>query len=422
MSFYCEHCHFKNNEVQPAGEMQEQGSRYTFHVSERDDLERQIVKSDTAMMKIEDLDIEIPAGRGRFTNVEGVVREVSKDLEAGQAERQKSDPEVFEKIQAIVNDLGDLVEKANFTVSLDDPAGNSWIEPLPKGSEPKEKYSHQKYARSAEQNLALGLPVAKEEREPGNGAIDTGQEVGLEEVDIIEGQTYELPVHCPGCASPAQMRLQMVNIPYFKQVVLSTTDCQACGYHTTDVKTGGEIPEKGKRIWLEVKTAEDLRRDILKSESCLLKIPECKIEVVPGTMGGRFTTVEGLLAQIRDDLKGSIFDMDAEDVPDSMPAEKKKAWGEFFAQMDRAVKAEMPYTVLLEDPLGSSYCQSFGEPGQDPQIREEDYERTAEEEQELGLADMKTHLNEEGEYVAEPRAYTKDQTQDGEAELDEEKS
>ena len=402
MSFYCDHCHFKNTEIQPAGEIQEQGSKYIFKSSQQDDLERQVVKSDTSVIRIEDLDIEIPAGRGRLTNMEGIMNDVLKDLEAGQKERKQSDPDTYQKIADVVQSLIKLTNSAKFTITLDDPAGNSWIEPSPSASEPKDKFTHKQYPRTPEQNAALGLAETTKETPITSAEVVPQVEGGMEDVDILEGQTYDLPVECPGCTNPAHMLLQMVNIPYFKQVILSTTQCPSCGYHVSDVKTGGEVPAKGKRTRLDVKVPEDLRRDILKSETCLLKIPECKVEVVPGTMGGRFTTVEGLVTQIRDDLRGSIFDTDEQGKADSMPAEKQKAWGEFFEQLDKAAKGEIEYTILMEDPLGSSYCQTFGEPGEDKQVQEEEYERTQEEEEELGLADMKTHRGENGEYVKEP--------------------
>ena len=410
MSFYCEHCHLKNNEIQPAGEIQEQGSKYAFKLSSLDDLERQLVKSDTAILRIEDLLIEVPAGRGRLTNVEGILSEVLKDLEGDQKLRRKEDPKLYKKIDGVVQSLIKMLigGKFPFTISLDDPAGNSWIEPSPTDSKTKGKYTHSQYPRTPEQNEALGLGETSEEQGVGSAEMvpqlqpeDGG---GMEDVDILEGQTYDLPVFCPGCAKPAHMLVQMVHIPHFKQVIVSTTHCDVCGYKTNDVKTGGEVPESGKRIWLHVKDAKDLGRDILKSETCLLKIPECRVEVTPGTMGGRFTTVEGLVTQIRDDLKGSIFDVGEDEVStDSMPSDTKKEWGTFFAQLDKAVKGEIQYTILMEDPLGNSYCQllDLDDSGNDPKVRTQEYERTEEEEEELGLADMKTRLNEKGEYVRE---------------------
>lgn len=414
MSFYCDHCGFKNTEIQSAGEIQEHGIRYTLKMDHLDDMERQIVKSDTAVFRIENLDIEIPAGRGKLTNVEGVLSEVLTDLEAGQGKRKKEESNLFEKIDVIVQLLTGMISGINypFAISLDDPAGNSWIEPSSEDS--SHKYTRTEYPRSSEQNAALGLggeQQMEQKVEVQNGVpiplavpqVQPDESGGMEDVDILEGTTYSLPCACPGCGKSASMNLQMVNIPYFKQVVVSAVVCPACGYKTSDVKTGGEIPEKGQRIWLDVRDPVDLRRDILKSETCMLRIPACKVEVVPGTMGGRFTTVEGLLTQIRDDLRGSIFDIgDAErSGGDSMPDEKKKGWDTFFSQLDKAIKGEIQYTVIMEDPLASSYIQSLNAPDPDPKIRTEDYERTAEEEEDLGLADMRTQRGNNGDYVRE---------------------
>ncbi|MCJ1224865.1 nucleolar zinc-finger protein [Toensbergia leucococca] len=412
MSFYCDHCHFKNTEVQSAGEIQERGGKYVLRLTHLDDMERQVVKSDTAVFRVEELDIEVPAGHGKLTNVEGVLSEILKDLEYGQKQRKKNEPEMYEKIDAIVQPLIKMMLGCRypFTITIDDPAGNSYIEPSPKDTD--SKYLHTQYDRSPEENAALGLgnsevndTVGKNDAEAPKAHIvpqvqaDEGD--GMEGVDILENKMYSLPSNCPGCAHESLLNLQMVNIPYFKQVVISAMVCDKCGYKTNDVKTGGEVPAKGKRIWLEVKNSGDLRRDILKSETCMLKIPACKIEVVPGTMGGRFTTVEGLLTQVRDDLKGSIFDIEDTTGGDSMPAESTKAWREFFSVLEKAINGELSYTILLEDPLANSYVQSLCAPDPDPQIKTEEYERSAEDEEELGLADMKTHMGTDGIYVKE---------------------
>lgn len=42
----------------------------------------------------------------------------------------------------------------------------------------------------------------------------------------------------------------------------------------------------------------------LQSESCRLNIPEIDLELATGTLGGRFTTVEGLLTQVYEELEG----------------------------------------------------------------------------------------------------------------------
>jgi zinc finger protein len=142
-----------------------------------------------------------------------------------------------------------------------------------------------------------------------------------------------------------------------------------------------------------IDTKEDLSRDILKAESCAMSCPELNLSVEPGTLGGRFTTVEGLLTQVRDDLKSSIFD--AGDGGDSMDSPTKQKWTTFFDNLTAAINGEDKFTITLEDPLASSYVQSFTAPEPDPKIKVEDYKRTEAEEEELGLSDMKTEGYEE---------------------------
>ena len=338
----------------------------------------------------------MPAGRGRLTNVEGIISTLLQNLEDGQTEeRKETQTDYYNQIENLaVQPLTKLLNGNNFpcTISLNDPAGNSWIEPSSTDSSTQGKYVHQEYPRTPEQNRNLGLGETDAKEDGG----------GMEDVEILEGKTYDLPTSCPGCTKIAQLLIQKVNIPHFQEVILMNTSCNECGYQTKDVKTGGEVSAKGKRIWLEVKSTKDLHRDILKSESCLLKIPDFELSVEPGTMGGKFTTLEGLLTQLRDDLKSTVYDIGEEATPsDSMAETDKQKWAKFFAQLDKAIAVEISYTVVMEDPLANSYCQNFDVPGpgNDPQLRIEEYDRTEEEENDLGLADMKTKLDENGEYV-----------------------
>ena len=155
------------------------------------------------------------------------------------------------------------------------------------------------------------------------------------------------------------------------------------------------MPESGRRITVSIETREDLTRDILKSESCAMECPELNLNVQPGTLGGRFTTVEGILTQMRDDLHSSIFDTDDDGGGDSMDLGTRGKWETFFAKLTSAIKGETKFTLILEDPLASSYVQSFAAPEPDERVKVEDYQRTDEEEEELGLKDMKTEGYEE---------------------------
>ncbi|OTB01014.1 hypothetical protein M426DRAFT_64833 [Hypoxylon sp. CI-4A] len=381
MSFSCDKCGFSNSEIQSAGTIQPKGSSYILRLTDLADFERSVIKSDTAIVKFIELDLEVPAGRGQLTNVEGLLRTIMDDLELGQEARKEQAPEVYAKIDEIITKGRSMLagESFPFRLSVDDPAGNSWITPNMRDG--VGKWEKHEYVRTPEQNEALGL-----------GATETtdGTVPGTEEDDIIPDQVYEFPATCPGCMRPCTTNMKMVDIPHFKAVVLMSTVCADCGYRSNDVKTGGAIPELGKKITLKVETAEDLARDILKSESCALECPELNLQVNPGTLGGRFTTVEGLLTQVRNDLHNQIFETGSSEGGDSLSTDDRSQWNSFFEGIDAAIKGDKKFTVILTDPLASSYVQKAVDPDQeDPQLTTEDYERTEEEEEDLGLRDMK---------------------------------
>lgn len=438
MSFRCEHCGFQNNEIQAAGSIQMRGTHYELRLTALDDFSRQVVKADTAVAKFVEIDIEIPAGRGQLTNIEGLLSGIVEDLEMGQDARKEQQPEVWAKINEVVAKAKAMLagEAFPFRVSLDDPAGNSWIAPdLHDGVG---KWEKREYLRTTEQNTALGLVDTGAEggdsAEGGTMTSSTGMATGVsgsdgvipaggqgrlnENDDIIPNEVYTFPASCPACVHPCITHMKMVDIPHFQQVVLMSTLCDQCGYRSNDVKTGGAIPVKGRRITLKVNNPLDLARDILKSESCALECPELNLSVNPGTLGGRFTTVEGLLAQVRDDLHNQIFQADdttkkaAASVPgpaaagssaaeaanaaneggDSLSGDERSRWNSFFEGLDNAIAGKRPFTIVLEDPLASSYVQSLADDPRQPdaQMTVAEYDRTAEEEEELGITDMKT--------------------------------
>lgn len=391
MSFSCEHCHTQNNEIQAAGTVQLKGTHYELRLTHLDDFERQVVKSDTATIKFIELDLEIPAGRGQLTNVEGLLSGVVDDLELGQEARKEQQPEVYPKIAEIIT-RGRAMLAGNafpFRLYIDDPAGNSFIAPDLKDG--VGKWEKREYIRTPEQNAALGLGDSGGDGDA-SGPVPTQ---GLTtDGDIIPNEVYSFPATCPGCMHPCTTHMKMVDIPHFKQVVIMSTVCDDCGYRSNDVKTGGEIPAKGEKITLRVDDAIDLARDILKSETCGLECPELSLEVNPGTLGGRFTTVEGLLTQVRNDLHSQIFE--AAGGGDSLATNQKSQWATFFENLDIAIRGDKAFTIILTDPFASSFVQPLVDPpAPDPKITREYYQRTEEEEEELGLKDMKTEGYEE---------------------------
>ena len=238
VSFFCPHCGNRNNEIQSAGQIQPKGCIYTIHVTNVEDLNRQVVKSEHATITIPEIQLTIPNKRGQLTTVEGVLSDTLRDLELGQPLRKHTQPEVHDRIQSICDrlrkilgeekvvqaegedkeeeavpdnnglrshgpvggsyELQDKDEKRTFapiTMKMDDPSGNSFVEFMGaiegKGMSDA-KWSKRDYPRTTEQNTDLGLglqeqPTAQEDAEKdtreggigtkgGSSAVEEGRE------------------------------------------------------------------------------------------------------------------------------------------------------------------------------------------------------------------------------------------------------
>lgn len=408
MSFECPHCGLKNSEIQPAAQIAEKGSRYVFKIENKDDFNRQVVKSETATCMFPELELEIPPERGLLTNIEGLLSEMVENLQSDQPARKESQPEIHDKIAAFIEKVQKCLNAEEgslpLTFYVDDPAGNSWIEYTP--GQPGHKWSMYEYNRTAEQNVFLGLISADEvaqhkqlEREQKKAATDNNVSSNLEndnprstgftsdntDIENFENEVQTFHATCSSCYKPCSTHMKTVNIPHFKDVIIMSTVCEHCGFKSNEVKTGGEIPPKGRKVTLKVTDPDDLARDILKSETCGMKIAELNLDLTPGTLGGRFTTIEGLLDQVYEELHTRVFTQTS----DSMDEETKQRWSSFFAKLQDAAQGKIGFTIVMEDPLASSYIQNVYAPDNDPNMIIEDFERTHQQNEDLGLNDMK---------------------------------
>ncbi|CAL1714821.1 unnamed protein product [Somion occarium] len=389
MSFHCEHCGFSNNEIQTAGTIRH--------------LNRQIVKSEKCTVIIPEWELTIPPSRGQLTTVEGLIRDIATDLSLDQPLRQIQNEVAYAKIQGIIDAikevLGDVEDEDEneaeevkqkpraaeidapmkpFTVILDDPAGNSFIEFY--GSMADPKWNMRTYHRSRQQNIDLCLIDPNAEPQPEAPTIENAEELPGQGLEGENEELFVFPGTCSSCGHRCDTLIKKVNIPYFKDVLIMSTNCEACGYRDNEVKSGSAISPQGKRITLKVEDRDDLSRDILKSESAGLQIPEIDLVLQPGTLGGRFTTLEGILDQVYEELSEKVFS-DAK-VGDS-------AFENFLQRLKQVKTAEQPFTVILDDPLANSYIQSLYAPDPDPNMTIESYDRTWEQNEALGLNDMK---------------------------------
>lgn len=315
MSFACDHCGFQNNEIQSGAEIKVKAIKFKLLVKEPSDLNRRIVKSDYSAVRIEELDFEIPAKsqKGEVTTVEGVIDRVVTGLNQDQEQRRKEHPEAADQIDQFIRKLEGLKElKAPFTLILDDISGDAHIE-NPNAPHPDPNVTCEHYARNLDQNHMLGIferseidkpAVVDEEKklqEENNEMMKPIAE-GAWPLEELHGEVLTFPTNCSNCMAACETNMKVTSIPHFKDVVIMATTCERCGVRTNEVKSGGGIEEKGVKIEVRVASREDFSRDVLNSENCHLKIRELDVEVGPSALGGRFTTVEGLLTAMRDQL------------------------------------------------------------------------------------------------------------------------
>ncbi|KAH6759201.1 ZPR1 zinc-finger domain protein [Perilla frutescens var. frutescens] len=382
---------------------------------------RQVVKSETATIKIPELDFEIPpeAQRGSLSTVEGILLRAADELDALQEERKVKSEAIDEfliKLRACASG------ESYFTFILDDPAGNSFIE-NPCAPSPDPSLTIKFYERTPEQQATLGYLADPSQGEPGieNNLDGTNNDSQTQEEPhgsvgaragrraIAQGNNSEIadalfrysapkevmtfPTTCSGCGTKCDCRmfvtsilvqgclnslilialavlpvlkvssnasslidlylnqLSQTDIPYFQEVIVMASTCDGCGYRNSEVKAGGAIPDKGEKIIVHVKNVRDLSHDVIKSDTAAVKIPELELELSSGTLGGLVTTVEGLISKI----------------------------------------GEKPWTLILDDALANSFVAPISDEIKDDiQLSFEEYERSWEQNEELGLNDMDT--------------------------------
>lgn len=260
-SFFCEHCGERNNEVTFGGEIQLQGCVYELQVTTARDLDRQLIKSDSATVRLKELDFEIPplTQKGEISTIEGILRTAAKNLALYQAQRMEESPEIGAKVAEVIMSLTLMASGSEsmmpFTIAVDDPAGNSYVENL-MAPQVDPHMTSRHYNRSALQDESLGLEADKglfRDDKDSNfqalmqptsrggtifGAVKTGEGDGkdvngaptsssslqkaLEEsadsVRLGRTEAVSIPSQCPNCRCEGESLTAFTDIPHFKEV------------------------------------------------------------------------------------------------------------------------------------------------------------------------------------------------------------
>ena len=226
--------------------------------------------------------------------------------------------------------------------------------------------------------------------------------------------------HCSNCYQETETDMCIVDIPHFKEVIIMSMLCDSCGFKSNEIKGGGGIPKYGCTITLTCTTTEDLAREVLKSDTAGIAIPEIDLELEEGGLDGLYTTIEGLILKIRDRLESSNpfgtgdsnrkhhLHSDGGDYTQETPIyEKYQAFLNKLTLMSQGLL--LPCTIIISDPLSNSFVgpipkdaislslQAEQEENRscydnyvDPNMTVQEYTRTFEQNELLGLNDMKT--------------------------------
>lgn len=135
--------------------------------------------------------------------------------------------------------------------------------------------------------------------------------------------------------------------------------CEYCGYRNTEVKQGGGISEKATRIVFKIENAADMNRDVFKSDTSIVAIPELDFAMSPGTLGGVYTTVEGLLDKVITNLEeNNPFGMGDSATNDT--------YMKFLDKLRDFKDFKQKFTLIFDDALSNCFIYNPFAPNDDP--------------------------------------------------------
>lgn len=101
---------------------------------------------------------------------------------------------------------------------------------------------------------------------------------------------------------------------------------------------------------LSVENELDLNRDVLKSDTASIEIPEIELEIGMGSLGSLFTTVEGMIVKITDSLK-DCFAFQG----DSTTPEQKKGFQKVIENLENLIEKKEKFTLIIDDAADHSF-------------------------------------------------------------------
>ncbi|CAF1109848.1 unnamed protein product [Rotaria sordida] len=228
--------------------------------------------------------------------------------------------------------------------------------------------------------------------------------------DDAENQLTEIESLCMNCYAKGQTRLLLTHIPYYKDVILSSFECDSCHSKNNDIQPAQRIESYGISINVHIINTKDLNRQFVKSSDGTVRIKELDFEQAPHGENGLLTTIEGFLDSITENInktikqieetidethknskENSTDDNDKQNISE-FEQQKQKLY-EFIKRVESCKTLSQTFHFELDDPSGNSFIENPNAPHRDEQMKIKKYRRTSEQNTYLGI-DEETTENE----------------------------
>lgn len=160
---------------------------------------------------------------------------------------------------------------------------------------------------------------------------------------------------CMNCQEQGVTRLLLTKIPYFREIIVMSFACPHCHMRSAEVQPANDLSEKACKVTITVPgpsdpaaTRADLNRQVIKSETGSIGIPDLEFEIPPNTKRGDINTVEGVLTNIADSLAA---DQPNRELADAETAAKIQT---IIDRMRRFAAGEESFTFVIDDLAGNS--------------------------------------------------------------------
>lgn len=163
-----------------------------------------------------------------------------------------------------------------------------------------------------------------------------------------EGNDVQVESLCMSCGQQGMTTFLLVDIPHFKEMIVSAFECKHCGMSNNELQSARPIADKGCKMVCFVVSPEDMNRQVARSAYATITIQELELELPPSLESNGFlSTIEGVLRRVLADLE-HYKDSNEKDSPELE---------QFMKKLRTCADGKEKFTFTLLDPSGNSFIE-----------------------------------------------------------------